>query len=263
LLLRAPDPHFGGPFHLAPVPPEASPLTETRARPPRQKKAKASPLKLPAGLTSLSATLRVSEDAVSFDALEKFVKGVDHFEARAAVRGVRGVLVGGRALPGGHAHVTIDYVKAEKRFQIEVEVFNGPHGPRLKGMSIADFFGGAGVWLRSGEKNTTTLLGANLALSLDDWSPVFDLPFTPAGITAQMPGLPKIAGVDFSFEQQTETQHLHRAFITTYDEIKRMVVRVLLTYDQPWDEGMLPASVTLVAAHLPILVKKRGDNAGA
>jgi hypothetical protein len=72
-----------------------------------------------------------------------------------------------------------------------------------------------------------------------------------------MPGLPQICGVDVTFQDRSASQHLHRAFVTTYDGIERVVVRMLLIDTAVWDHTLPSAMILLASSHLPIVLRRR------
>ena len=238
------------------------PRLAKRPRPP--KTPKKTGVRLPNALDELSCTIRAPVNQIDFEGLAADLKPYPTFTERFDSHGIRGTLLGGHLLSGGHAHLTVEKVSDEDEYSIELDLVPGDHGRIPKGaLSIAGAFETIESRRKATEGSIPILVSANFAMSLKEWEPTVALPFTPTGITEQMPGVPRISGLDFSFNEQTESQHLHRAFVTTYDGIERMVVRMLLSFEARWEPNVLGAMIQLVNAHLPILARRIGNKGSA
>jgi hypothetical protein len=161
---------------------------------------------------------------------------------------------------GGHGHLTIEKATSHGEYSIELNLVTGDHGRIPKGaLSVEKSFDRVMPFLTKPADSLQALISASFSMYLKEWEPTVSLPFSPVGITEQMPGLPRISGLDFTFDEQSDSQHLHRAFVTTYDGIDRMVVRMLLSLQTVWAVSMITDTIELVRAHLPILARKRAN----
>lgn len=230
--------------------------------PKRKQRAKpsvSSRVRLPDAIDELSCAIRVPASRIDFQQLVSNLQNLPTFVMRFDDQGIRGTLVGGTLVSAAHGHLTVERISGENDYLIQLDLVPGGHGQIPKGaITLAQSFETIAPFLREYERSTPILVSASFAMSLKEWEPTVKLPFAPTGIVEQMPGLPRISGLDFSFNEQSDSQHLHRAFVTTYDGIERMVVRMLLSFEASWDPSVVSATIELVHAHLPILVRRTG-----
>lgn len=181
------------------------------------------------------------------------------FQLRPDKGGMRVVIRGGNTLRSGHAHLEIN--KAEKRDQttIELELVSGTHGKLPREVFTLDrAISILGSLLKTPAKARVIVLSANFTFSLKEWEPTIPLPFSPGAMVGELPGVPQICGLDFAFTNQSESQLLHRAFVTTYDNTEQMVVRFFLGHAEVFDTSLPERVFELVTAHVPIFARKRG-----
>jgi len=111
--------------------------------------------------------------------------------------------------------------------------------------------------LRLAGQKRRTLVSASFTFDLEVWQPTLPLPFSPGSMVGDLPGVPQICGLDFAFTSRTESQLLHRAFITTYDVINQMVVRFLLGHSEVFSPSLPARLLELVNSQIPIFARKK------
>jgi hypothetical protein len=174
---------------------------------------------------------------------------------------MRGVISGGRSLAGAHVHLTITAESAGRAWSVEYEIIKGSHGPMPKGAPTLDmFFDRAPHLFGNFSRDLPALVTANLALSSKSWESIVPLPLTPPGALEKMPGAPQISGIDFSFSDRSGGQKLRRAFVTTYDAIDEIVVRLLLAHPFKWGPHITHDVFSLISQYLPSFVRPRSGS---
>lgn len=237
-----------------------------RDRPSRRKSSTTrgpAAVELPLGLDELVLTVRTSKRQLDFARVLEAFGDKPSFSIRRDKKGVRGALSGHGTISQGHAHLEVAVGERSGEHMIELALIPGSHGrisPRA--LTIADAIHLLGVSLKDPASVRRVRVSANFSFDLKQWEPTLPLPFAPGTAAEQMPGQPQICGLDVAFLDRSPTQHLHRAFVTTYDEIERMVVRMLLTDSLPWTERLPLACLTLAGSHLSILTKVREAKSG-
>jgi hypothetical protein len=195
--------------------------------------------------------------AVNFDGLREHLRAVPGFYVRQDELGVQGILSGGPSLPEGHAHLTISREQTDQEWAIEFEFYPHEHEHVLDDVRdltslpdlVRDWF------LVHGPMEG--LLGVSFTLRFQEWESAVPLPYAPAGLLDDIPGAPKIAGIDFAFSDASPSQRLQRAFVTTYESIDRMAVRLLMAHSIDWASDPSPMMIEAGREHLPVLVKRR------
>jgi hypothetical protein len=220
-------------------------------------------LTLPPGTDLLS--VRVYFKQSEFD-LKKGIKALGSlptFQVRSDNAGFRGILTGGKILRSAHAHLEVARDRSARSKKtgsvwLELEMFPGEHG-RISNKTLR-FEEGISILmgcLESPAKPRSMMVGANLSLSLKDWEPTVPLPYTPGSFGATMPGVAKICGVDFAFADPSASQPMLRGFVTTYDAIDQMVVRLLLRMSAVLDTQVAERAIKLAMANVVLFVRKR------
>jgi hypothetical protein len=183
------------------------------------------------------------------------------FQKRSDGRGIRGAVSGGRHLAGAHAHFEITSSSGKNEWSIEYEIVAASHGRMPKGTPNLDgLFKGTADLLGSPGHEHKTLVTANLALSTKRWESVVPLPLAPPGPLEKMPGGPQISGIDFSFSDRASGQKLRRAFVTTYDAIDQLVVRLLLSHATGWGKHVTLEMTSLIQQYVPVFVRIREES---
>lgn len=214
----------------------------------------------PDGLQEIEVTFRAEKGAVDFHRFsERFPK--DSVASRPKRgKSVRLALAGAPLLSGGHAHFEARESGPGGSFVASLSLIPGRHESPLTSVpSIAEAIESIVGALKVVPEQFRLLVSAHYALSLKEWTPTLALPFTPQSMTGQLAGLPQICGVDIAFQEQSAAQCLQRAFLTTYDGIDRMVVRMLLVKNLALDATLVRNLVSLANDHLPLLAQRRGE----
>lgn len=92
---------------------------------------------------------------------------------------------------------------------------------------------------------------------MDEWEPTVPLPFAPPGTLDHIPGVPKISGLDFSFSSPGIDQPLIRAFVTTYEHLQQIVVRLLIARTVSIDPELPTVLLETADQYVPHFVKAR------
>lgn len=212
----------------------------------------------PEGLDSVSVTLRYQAAEKDFKALRSSLGGLPGFWMRSDNRAVRGAIKHGRLLQSGHAHLDVVHVEKDEQVVIELELLPGLHGTMPKKTSVLeDAIDRLAALLPPQTESRRAVVGGNFTFDLKRWEPTVTLPFSTPGAVESMPGLPQICGLEFAFTERTDTQPLHRAFITTYAGVNRMLVRLLLFLTVEWDRSLPQRAIDSVCQQLPVFVRRK------
>lgn len=215
---------------------------------------------MPPGLEVASFTVKASPSQLDFEGLSGFLESFSSFQRRIDGQGLRGALLGGDYLKDGHAHFEVTRSSATDDWTIEYEIVRGSHSsPGQDLLPASSFLGTIAKFLPSSEGEARGLFSASFVLSMKEWEPTVTLPFVPPGMLDHMPGAPRIAGVDFAFGDAGAAHGLLRAFVTTYDVIDEMVIRILMGYVTRWGDQVTPEMLKLAAAQLPIFARPKED----
>lgn len=192
------------------------------------KRAASRPTSIPRGLQDVSLTIRLRREDILLTEMLNALEQLEGFSRRGD--GAHGALRGEIGWGAAHGHFSIDIEGSAGAYLLFLEVVSSSHGklpketPRVK-----EFLSIIQSYFVDPDRSFSGLLGVNFSLPLKVWSPTVPLPFTPPGVLDHIPGAPQISGLDFSFPLQTDDQPLIRAFITSYGQIDRLVVRFLLS----------------------------------
>lgn len=231
-----------------PVAPEETP----RIRPPARRQ-----VRLPVGLDELLVSIRIPSAEFNRKGLFAQFAKVHSFQVRSGGQEMRGALHGGGILSSAHAHLTV--LKAGRsEHSIQLELVPGAHGRLPKGAwDVGQGISTVRKHLANPDATWKALLGANFSLSLKRWEPTVRLPLATPGIADGMPDIPRICGLDFAFSDKAEDHFLRRAFVTTYEGIDLLVVRMHMTCSLQWDSNLPRHVVHVTKDHLPALARKR------
>ena len=212
------------------------------------------PVRLPLELTELTATARVPGRAsLDFASLAKRLTDSPRFAIRSDKKALRGVLSGRRVLDRGHGHTMITVGSTSTPHSIQIELFSGDHrGARRSYIDLPEFFEHVAEELRHPGRELSWLVGASFQLDAGKWRPVIPIPVRPD----DAPQGAHIAGLDFAFSQDGDVPGLQRLFITTYDQSRTIVVRVLFTVRSIWDLKVLARAVELSEGYLRLFASK-------
>lgn len=227
------------------------PMTQDNAAPHSRADA---PLELPEGLDTLSVELSFPDSKTLFGKLDsKFPKG-KLTARRDDGTGARHFMPGTNALHQGHFHLTLELQKASGDVSLSLEVFpTTNHKEFARGSwTLADSIKALGAVL---PKECPCIVSATYTKRLSEWRPTFRLPMNTDELDG-MPGRPEVTGVDLVYRDSKSSDSLHRAFVTTYDTLDQVVVRLLFFDSLPWDNGLVRNAVRRVEGHLQHLLTK-------
>ena len=198
---------------------------------------KKGPISFPEGLQRASCTIRLKKSALDFARLRDEFLERKGFQARSDEKAVRGALRAGALFSDGHTHLEVTQEK--NGVEIEFEFVRQSHGGGLSGLGATS----TSLRILAERVDLEKIVGpafisAYYRLELDSWRSIVELPFITPGITEGVPGRPKIAGLDFSFPDTSAERPLSRAFVTTYESSKKMVIRLLLRSDVTIDNDL-------------------------
>jgi hypothetical protein len=158
-------------------------------------------------------------------------------------------------------HLTISAASPRDKWNIEYEIIKGSHGRMPRDTPNLDaLFDRTASLFGNPSRSLPALVSANLALSSKSWESIVPLPLTPPGALENMPGAPQISGIDFSFSDRSTGQKLRRAFVTTYDAIDQIVVRLLLAHPIQWGPHITDEVFSLINQYVPSFVRARSRN---
>jgi hypothetical protein len=176
--------------------------------------------------------------AFDFDKFERALGDVPLVMRRDDNRGIRVVLDETDFPTPVHSHLTIeDEEQTAGELLVRYDLFEGPHGSGETGLlksheaftllvnmvpALAEPSRGV---LSSSAKFDSGLVRPALPLPLA----IGPLPFD---------GRPEIAGVDFNFQDVSDEQPLLRVFMTTYQTLNRIVLKIMMRYEMKLDRGL-------------------------
>jgi len=222
------------------------------------KRASKAKLSVPTGLEVVGINCRIPQREVDFTFFASEVEQYPDFTVRRDLKSLAGVIQSDKSIPGVHAHFGLRSAKEKSEFTLEFELIARKHRPAtVNGPGMSEFLKLSQRFLRKPSKAYRSLLSINFAFSLAKWQPTITLPFSVSNLGSEFRGNPNIAGVDFTFDLPDSPLELSRAFVTTYEAIDKMVVRLLL-----WSEvtigPSLPAHLLGSATELlPIFARER------
>lgn len=182
------------------------------------------------------------------------------FQLRPDKGGMRAVIAGGSIMPSGHAHLEINKSEKGSQTTFELQLASGNLAPDV--LTLDRAISSLRSLLKTHATSRPVAVSANFTFSLKEWEPTIPLPFSPGIMAGELPGLPQICGLDFAFTNRSESQLLHRAFVTTNDASDQMVVRFLFGHPEVFDNGLPNRVLNLVSAHIPIFARLRGTPRG-
>jgi len=221
----------------------ASPQGSRKRRPPKA-------IQLPPGFEGGQVSLFLPSSEVDFDRLIAPFKGVPKFQIRTDNLAIRGVLKSPGFSPPAHAHVEVDHAHDKGETSLQIEIFRGAGRLPKDAMDLSGFIDKVGGALTNLTEERAFLASLNYNLKMSEWKPTVSLPYSPGALNATLPGVAQIAGLDFAFAEGVD-QPLRRAFVTTYDRLDRMVVKLLLALTSPWDQGLPNKLFELGASQFP------------
>jgi hypothetical protein len=207
-----------------------------------------------AELKDATLTLRVPSSEFDFESVKKSFGKSALAQVRDDGKGLRVILREDEVIDDLHAHVLVE--PDDKSFvTFRYDLVRGAHGKESKKTpKSSDFLSVVIRALSKPHLPLRGLLSGNFSLSLEAWEPVIPLPIPSPAALQGIPGSPKITGVDLSFGPGAERSPI-RAFVTTYPEVKEMIVRVLLRFEAPITPGLPLRLVEEVQSALPAFVK--------
>jgi len=214
----------------------------------------------PPYLDEITATLKFDEGELAFADLLTGLEGKPTVSTRTDGGGVRGAA---RGMPGWgsvHTHYTLQRAAAGG-YLFEFELTSKSHGKFARGVpSTRQFLSMLRDSINDPSRKRAAILGAHFSFSMDEWQPTVPLPFIPPDTLDHIPGVPKISGLDFSFSEPGSEQPLVRAFVTTYDHQKEIVVRLLIAHSLVIGPDVPDSLVELATNYVPHFVRRRVIN---
>lgn len=213
---------------------------------------------LPQGFDSISATVRMVEREFKEKSLFAALAAIKTLQVRSDNGSIRGVLRTATMLPRSHGHFEFRTAKRGSPAVIEIDLVPGTHTPKSKKSTGLDVcLALLQRQLPSPKAKRSTLLCASFRLSMKKWHPTIPLPIGPVGITEEVPGVPSICGVDLAFARQNGDHYLSRAFVTVFESIDLIVVRLLMRASVAWDRNLGRRMIEYTTAHLQTIVRPR------
>lgn len=220
------------------------------------------PRVIPPGLEDASFDVRVPEQLVDFRRAYESWRELPLSQTRDDDRGIRGVARGDTKIKPFHAHYSLDFQAERKEYVFRLELAKGTHGPAEKQLPrLSEVLDQLTGFLAEPERRFRGLLSANFNFPLGEWQPTIKLPFSLPGTLDHVPGLPEISGLDFSFEDLRPEQPLRRAFVTTYDAINEMVLRLLLSHATAISGALVDRMLDVASTHYPVFVTRIPNHA--
>jgi len=213
----------------------------------------------PEGLEASSFTCRLTPAEADFEAVFEAFKESPGFHTRSDNKAIRGVLKGSPSRHW-HAHFEMTHVSARRGSTLEFQTVRGPCGRQRPGTLTSSAF------LRRLKALLPAIAGmaqpgmlsARFELSMDRWKTTMPIPYAASGL-ADLPGEPEIAGLDFAFQDTPVRPGMRRAFITTYSELKQIVVRLLLAGPRIIDESLPRELLSAGTQHLSMFAVSRAQ----
>jgi len=207
----------------------------------------------PSWLSVASVRIPIAADRVEYEALRKTLSALPQFHESPERDFVYGIMSCEPQVSDCHAHLAIG-VGDEGEIRFELSVFPGTHGDTEtefeNAQNVLPLITGA---VRDPE-NLVGSIGLEYALSMENWAPVVALPFEAPDVLG-LPGA-KIAGVDFEFDEPTPEQPIARAFVSTYDSIKRMAVKLLVRESGALTGDIIARMVRRSQKSLPLFARQ-------
>lgn len=212
---------------------------------------------VPVGLREVNLSWKVPTADLDYARALTYLTTLDGFDAREDL-GVRGLVHSDDQFPGMHGHFFLGTAKKE-RHQASFEVYtSGTKSETSRSATLSAFMESFASLLADRSKRYQALVGARYALGLDEWEPTVGLPYTPSASFDAVPGRPKIAGVDFEFDDKA--QPLRRAFVSTLSPQGELVIQFLLAKSVVLGRDSLPDMLSAAAETVPIFVKPRAKS---
>lgn len=212
---------------------------------------------IPEGLDEVTLTARFQSGKASIDALVAVLESKGGFSVRPDRRAVRGILRADEGTPAIHGHLEVRETRNKKHILLEYEIVTSALEHEKAELSVSQWPSLVIPHIGLEGDLLTGLTSAVFTLQLDQWEPTVPLPFAASGILDALPGEPRISGLDFSFGTPVAGQSLRRAFVSTYDEVKQMVVKFMVVTKLPIAEPISDGMLATAARHFPIFARKR------
>ncbi len=210
----------------------------------------------PDGLRELVLSWRCGPSEVKYRELAKSLGGRPGFEISER-HGIRGLIGSDSQYARYHAHVFVTPPpKKQERWRFELELYSSrAKVPDKKAITVSKIASTLAPYLTLRDGTVRGMLVARFILRSSTWEPTVPVPFSAPSVVAGVPGVPKIVGVDFEFDDSG--QPLRRAFVAAYDAVHELRVDFLVAFAAPLDDQLIEAMLREASKDLPLLARRR------